>query len=266
MPIDMWSLGCILAELLTGSALLPGENEGDQLACMIELLGMPPPHLLEQSKRARNFITAKGHPRYCGTQTLEDGTVILCAGVSRRGKTRGPPGTKTLTQALKGCTDELFLSFLEGCLKWDPEVRMTPEEALRHPWFRRRLPKAPGENCSGGQPPSPGGSSSAVIPITPNTGSTNGASTASNPIKIPGTAKLERTITGDNTSDEPNSILGSSSTLQHSNLAISKSSSSKMLAAVSQSPQPGAPPPQQLATNINGDRNGATSSDALTKS
>ena len=35
-------LGCILAELLTGYPLLPGEDESDQLACMIELLGMPP--------------------------------------------------------------------------------------------------------------------------------------------------------------------------------------------------------------------------------
>ncbi|KAH8272494.1 hypothetical protein KR044_011786, partial [Drosophila immigrans] len=34
--IDMWSLGCILAELLSGHALFPGENESDQLACIIE--------------------------------------------------------------------------------------------------------------------------------------------------------------------------------------------------------------------------------------
>jgi dual specificity tyrosine-phosphorylation-regulated kinase 2/3/4 len=32
MPIDMWSLGCILAELLTGYPLLPGEDEGDQVS------------------------------------------------------------------------------------------------------------------------------------------------------------------------------------------------------------------------------------------
>lgn len=38
MPIDMWSLGCILAELLTGYPLLPGEDEGDQLACTIEVI------------------------------------------------------------------------------------------------------------------------------------------------------------------------------------------------------------------------------------
>lgn len=39
MPIDMWSFGCILAELYTGYPLLPGEDEGDQLALMMELFG-----------------------------------------------------------------------------------------------------------------------------------------------------------------------------------------------------------------------------------
>lgn len=143
MAIDMWSLGCILAELLTGYALLPGEDEADQLACIIELLGMPPQKLLDQSKRAKNFISAKGYPRYCSAQTLEDGTIILGSGMSRRGKERRPPGSKELKTALKGCDDQLFLSFLRGCLEWDPDSRMTPAAALKHAWFRRRLPRPP---------------------------------------------------------------------------------------------------------------------------
>lgn len=143
MAIDMWSLGCILAELLTGYALLPGEDEADQLACIIELLGMPPQKLLDQSKRAKNFISAKGYPRYCSAQTLEDGTIILGSGMSRRGKERRPPGSKELKTALKGCDDPLFLSFLRGCLEWDPDQRMTPAAALKHGWFRRRLPRPP---------------------------------------------------------------------------------------------------------------------------
>ena len=33
----MWSLGCILAELYTGYPLFPGENEVEQLACIMEV-------------------------------------------------------------------------------------------------------------------------------------------------------------------------------------------------------------------------------------
>ena len=36
MAIDMWSFGCILAELYTGYPLFPGENEVEQLACIME--------------------------------------------------------------------------------------------------------------------------------------------------------------------------------------------------------------------------------------
>ena len=143
MPIDMWSLGCILAELLTGYPLFPGEDEGDQLACIIELYGMPPQKLLDQSKRARNFISSKGFPRYCTVSTLPDGSTVLNGGRSRRGKTRGPPQSKDMVTALKGTDDPLFIDFMKRSLDWDPATRMTPGQALRHPWLRRRLPKPP---------------------------------------------------------------------------------------------------------------------------
>jgi dual specificity tyrosine-phosphorylation-regulated kinase 2/3/4 len=81
LAIDMWSLGCILSELLTGMPLFPGEDEADQLSCIIELLGMPSQKLLDASKRARNFISSKGHPRYCTVTTLPDGTTVLQGGM-----------------------------------------------------------------------------------------------------------------------------------------------------------------------------------------
>lgn len=156
LAIDMWSFGCILAELLTGHPLFPGEDEGDQLACVMELLGMPPQKILEQAKRAKNFINSKGHPRYCGVNTLPTGATVLTGSRSRRGKTRGPPGSKDWSVALKGCEDPTFTDFLKKCLDWDPSSRLTPSQALRHPWLYHRLPK-----------PLPDTEKSLVAPVKP---------------------------------------------------------------------------------------------------
>lgn len=109
MPIDMWSLGCILAELLTGYPLLPGEDESDQLALIVELLGMPPNRIVESAKRARNFFSSKGHPRYCSQTALPDGSIVLGNGRSKRGKVRGTPGSRSWSTALKNMVCYCFL-------------------------------------------------------------------------------------------------------------------------------------------------------------
>lgn len=141
MPIDMWSFGCILAELYTGYPIFPGEDEGDQLACIIETIGVPDQRLLEGSKRAKNFISSQGYPRYCSVSVGSDGKVQLSGGRSKRGKYRGPPSSKDLTRALNDCEELQFVDFIRRCLVIDPTKRMTPAEALRHAWVRRKVPK-----------------------------------------------------------------------------------------------------------------------------
>ncbi|KAL9056442.1 MAG: hypothetical protein Q9162_002923 [Coniocarpon cinnabarinum] len=115
IPIDMWSLGCILAELYTGFPIFPGENEQEQLACIMEVFGPPEKHLIEKSSRKKLFFDSMGKPRMS---------------VSSKGKRRRP-SSKTLDQVLK-CTDEAFLDFLARCLRWDPERRLKPQEAMTH--------------------------------------------------------------------------------------------------------------------------------------
>ncbi|TFY59885.1 hypothetical protein EVJ58_g5496 [Rhodofomes roseus] len=56
MAIDMWSLGCILAELYTGFPIFPGENEQEQLSCIMEVLGVPDKDFINRSSRKRLFF------------------------------------------------------------------------------------------------------------------------------------------------------------------------------------------------------------------
>ena len=44
--IDMWSLGCIVFECLTGIPLFAGENELDQMNSIMEIIGLPPRSLI----------------------------------------------------------------------------------------------------------------------------------------------------------------------------------------------------------------------------
>ncbi|EAW11642.1 putative protein kinase [Aspergillus clavatus NRRL 1] len=115
MPIDMWSLGCILAELYSGYPIFPGENEQEQLACIMEVFGPPEKHLIEKSTRKKLFFDSLGKPRLT---------------VSSKGRRRRP-SSKDLRQVLK-CDDDPFLDFISRCLRWDPARRLTPHDALRH--------------------------------------------------------------------------------------------------------------------------------------
>ena len=49
--IDIWSLGCVIAELFTGNALLPGKNELEQIGFILELFGGPNSNLILQQRK-----------------------------------------------------------------------------------------------------------------------------------------------------------------------------------------------------------------------
>lgn len=100
----------------------------------MEVLGVPEHYIVQKASRRKLFFDATGAPRPF---------------VNGKGRRRRP-GTKTLASVLK-CNDELFVDFIAKCLTWDPDKRLKPQPAMRHPWIlagRRRQAPAPPERES----------------------------------------------------------------------------------------------------------------------
>lgn len=121
--IDMWSFGCIMAELYNGYPIFSGESEYDQLAYIMEYLGIPSFELISQSKRRGMFFDDNYNPLYYPTS---------------RGKIRKPK-SKTFEGFLKK-SDSLFVDFIQRCLAWLPDKRLTPDQALQHQWILNEIP------------------------------------------------------------------------------------------------------------------------------
>lgn len=57
VAIDMWSLGCMAAELFLGLPLFPGASEHDLLVRIVETLGLPPEKVLKCAQHTYKFFT-----------------------------------------------------------------------------------------------------------------------------------------------------------------------------------------------------------------
>ena len=123
--IDVWSLGCVLCELAIGFPIFPGETEIEQLACIMEVLGVPPRAVIETSTRKKHFFDLQLNPHL----------------VPNSKKRVRRPNTRPLNAVLS-TRDDLFVDFILQFLRWDPAERLTPEGAMRHPWIASCFPTA----------------------------------------------------------------------------------------------------------------------------
>eukprot|EP01136_Pigoraptor_vietnamica_P026259 Opistho-1_new@81135 len=103
--IDVWSSGCVMAELMLGQPMFPGESGVDQLVEIIKVLGTPTREQIQTMNpnyTEFKFPQIKAHPW------------------SKVFRSRTPPEA---------------LSLIEVLLEYTPTKRTGPFEALVHPFF-----------------------------------------------------------------------------------------------------------------------------------
>lgn len=108
--VDIWSVGCIFAELLARRPLFPGRDYLHQLQLITSVLGTPDDAELDgiASDKAKRFM---------------------------RSLPRRPP--VPLARLFPQCENAAALDLLERMLRFSPERRITVEEALSHPYLNK---------------------------------------------------------------------------------------------------------------------------------
>ena len=164
--IDTWSVGCTLYELFTGKILFTGRNNNQMLRSMIECRGKFSHKILRKAEFAAvhfddllNFrsqekdrisgkdvirmYTFSGKP----TRDLRSRIVVAASSVSssknNNGGGGGGGGGSSSSNNSKATEQEtrdvaLFVDLLDKCLALNAEKRITPAEALKHPFLLRQ--------------------------------------------------------------------------------------------------------------------------------
>lgn len=142
--VDLWSCGCTIYEMATGEILFKdGKSNNHILKKFMEVCGGMPVQMATQGQFAQKHFDPLGAFKYfvSGPTGKESPVILPCKGMKPRteqewldcfNKTK-PGDTKVPHQALM----ERLASLLMKILKLSPADRITPQDALNHPFFAK---------------------------------------------------------------------------------------------------------------------------------
>ncbi|XP_037397311.1 homeodomain-interacting protein kinase 1 isoform X14 [Pygocentrus nattereri] len=144
--IDMWSLGCVIAELFLGWPLYPGASEYDQIRYISQTQGLPAEYLLSAGTKTSRFFhrgpdasyplwrlkTPAEHEAELGIKSKEARKYIFnCLDDMMQVNMTNLEGTDILAE--KADRRE-FIDLLKKMLTLDADKRITPMKTLNHPF------------------------------------------------------------------------------------------------------------------------------------
>ncbi|KAG5282586.1 hypothetical protein AALO_G00057630 [Alosa alosa] len=139
--IDMWSLGCVAAELFLGWPLYPGHSEYDQVRYISETQGPPPEYLLSAGSKTGNYFNRWPDSTYplWSLKTLAEIEAEMGVKSKETRKFIFRSLDDMVNIAGLDATDLLdrheFVDLLKGMLTLDGDERITPLQALSHPFL-----------------------------------------------------------------------------------------------------------------------------------
>nr|XP_039264793.1 homeodomain-interacting protein kinase 4-like [Styela clava] len=167
--IDMWSVGCVLAEICIGHPLYPGTSEYDQIRYIEDMQGDFPCNILKNGRKTEKYFIRVHHPKcekqfMCKPNTLRDESNYSACNCPWRRKNifeyknetgKDPAETRklkfsslshlaqwrryhtnqttpTYNDSIQHCDSLMFANLLEKILALDSSRRIKPCQALFH--------------------------------------------------------------------------------------------------------------------------------------
>lgn len=140
-PVDMWSVGCTLFELWTGKILFTGRSNNQMLRSIMECRGKFSLKMLKKGQCAADHFNDKLDFRSVEKDKFGKDVVrwITFIKPTRDLKSRIADASKGLKRPPDPKQVNLFADLLDQCLHLNPERRITPTDALKHPFLQTKF-------------------------------------------------------------------------------------------------------------------------------